>query len=97
MNDLLALFPGVTQAERLAKPTKFISEFIDASLDRPFRQTTGRALIQIHCHHHAVLSTTAEQRVLDRTGLDYSIMRSGRSTRLATVIGTSYSFRSKPN
>jgi Fe-S oxidoreductase len=77
-DELLALFPGETQAENLAKQTKFISEFIDEMCrDRPLRQTSGRALVQVHCHQHAVLDASAEQRVLKRTGLDYEIMKSG--------------------
>lgn len=33
--------------------------------------------MQLHCHHHAVLESQAEQRVLDQLGLDYQIMKSG--------------------
>jgi hypothetical protein len=34
-------------------------------------------LVQIHCHHHAVIGTDCERKVLDRIGLEYEIMKSG--------------------
>jgi Fe-S oxidoreductase len=37
----------------------------------------ARALVQIHCHQHAVIKTTSEKAVLDRLSLDYQIMNSG--------------------
>jgi hypothetical protein len=31
----------------------------------------------MHCHHHAVIKTTAERSVLDRMGLRYDVLPSG--------------------
>jgi hypothetical protein len=46
--------PGEAQAKNLAQQTKLISEFIDEMCrDKSLHQTTGRALVQVHCHHEA--------------------------------------------
>jgi Fe-S oxidoreductase len=37
----------------------------------------GKALVHVHCHHHAVIGTDAEKKVLDRLGLDHRIVPSG--------------------
>jgi Fe-S oxidoreductase len=39
--------------------------------------SSKRALVQFHCHHHAVLDTSAEKRVLEKLGLNYEVMSSG--------------------
>ncbi len=77
-DELPGLFPGEERAERLSKQTLFISEFIDQHCrDKPLPQSGGQALVQIHCHHHAVIKTASESAVLDRLSLDYEIMKSG--------------------
>jgi Fe-S oxidoreductase len=77
-DELVALFPGDERAQRLADRTRFLTEFIDESLaDHPLRQIQGSALVQMHCHHHAVLNVASERNVLDRMGLNYSILPSG--------------------
>ena len=76
-DELALLFPGDMRAQRLAKQTRFITEFIDDAGVRALRQANDRALVQIHCHQHALLDISAERRVLGRTGLRYEIMDSG--------------------
>ena len=77
-DELVALFPGDDRAQRLTKQTRFITEFIDETVpDHPLRTVKGSALVQAHCHHHAVLSLASERNVLDRTGVDYSVLQSG--------------------
>ncbi len=77
-DELAAMFPGNERAELLAKQTLLFSEFIAQKCgDRPLRREASPALVQMHCHHHAVIKTKDEQGLLDRLGLDYEILRSG--------------------
>ena len=77
-DELTGLFPNDPIARRLCRQSYALSEFLD------LHQTSFRlprlgqhALVQVHCHHHAVLKVDAERRVLDRLGLDYEILQSG--------------------
>ena len=65
-DELLNLLPERDDARRLSKQVLFISDFIAARLDR-FRElwTGGSALVQPHCHHHAIIGFDEEQRLLD--------------------------------
>jgi Fe-S oxidoreductase len=77
-DELPGLFPGDERAHRLSKQTLFITEFIDRECgDRALPRIAKPALIQIHCHHHAVIKPRSEQSVLDRMSVDYEIMKSG--------------------
>jgi Fe-S oxidoreductase len=77
-DELPELFPGDERAKRLAGQTFFLTEFIDQSCrDRQLPGAAGSALVQIHCHHHAVIKTGGEEGVLQRLGVDYQIMKSG--------------------
>src|SRR5207248_6721074 len=77
-DELIGLFPDDPRAKRLGAQTLFFTELLDqyASHDR-LPRISGSALVQIHCHHHAVIKPESELRVLDRLGLDHEIMRSG--------------------
>ncbi|WGR97612.1 4Fe-4S dicluster domain-containing protein [Bradyrhizobium sp. ISRA443] len=77
-DELPNLFPGHEYAERLSHQTVFLTEFLDRhAADEQLGRISGSALVQLHCHHHAVLSPESEQHVLDRLGLDYDVMKSG--------------------
>lgn len=77
-DELPGLFPGDDLARRLAASASFLSEFLDREgADLAHLRTGARALVQFHCHHHAILDTSAERHVLDRLGLDYEVMASG--------------------
>jgi FAD/FMN-containing dehydrogenase/Fe-S oxidoreductase len=77
-DELPGLFPKDERAHRLAHQTLFLSEFIERKIDsHRLARIGGSALVQIHCHHHAVLNPASEQHVLDHLGLDYQIMKSG--------------------
>jgi Fe-S oxidoreductase/FAD/FMN-containing dehydrogenase len=77
-DELVGLFPSDERAKRLSKQTLFLTEFLDRNhggLDT--LKFSGKALVHIHCHHHAIIKTDAEQHVLDRLGLDYEVLKSG--------------------
>ncbi len=79
-DELVGLFPGHERAQRLSGQTRFLTEFLGRNLDElePWlRKEPARALVQLHCHQHAVLDVTAEKSILDRLGLDYEILASG--------------------
>ena len=77
-DELVGLFPSNERARRLSGQTLFLTEFLDrhrGEIELP--QIEGRALVQLHCHHHAIIKPAAEKRVMDRLGLDYTVMASG--------------------
>jgi FAD/FMN-containing dehydrogenase/Fe-S oxidoreductase len=77
-DELPNLFPGNEHAQRLARQTLFLTEFLDRdAINEKLGRISGTALVQLHCHHHAVLKPESEQHVLDRLGLEYQVMKSG--------------------
>ncbi|HEY1541921.1 MAG TPA: FAD-binding and (Fe-S)-binding domain-containing protein [Xanthobacteraceae bacterium] len=77
-DELPGLSPDDEVAKRLSGQTLFFSEFIDRYVDKAaLPQVAGRAVVQFHCHHHAVIKTQSEQDVLDRLGLDYEVLNTG--------------------
>jgi Fe-S oxidoreductase len=75
-DELPALFPDDPLAARLARQTAFFTEFIERCGAEP-PKTSGEALVQIHCHQHAVLDAGAELRVLNASGLNAHAIPSG--------------------
>jgi Fe-S oxidoreductase len=76
-DELGNLLSGNARAERLARQTMFISEFLARDCPDRMPRASGAALVHIHCHQHAVLNTDEERKVLDRMGLDYEVLKSG--------------------
>jgi len=77
-DELPGILPNDDAARRLSEQVLFFSEFIDRQAkDAPLPQIAARAVVQFHCHHHAVLDTQAEETVLRRAGADYEILPSG--------------------
>jgi Fe-S oxidoreductase len=70
-DELLNLLAGDSDAQRLSKQVRYIADFIDDEFGRfPNFLGGGSALVQPHCHHHAVIGFEAEARLLDRLGLE---------------------------
>jgi FAD/FMN-containing dehydrogenase/Fe-S oxidoreductase len=77
-DELPGLFPFDERAKALAKQTLFLTEFIDQYVEASaLPRIDAKALVQIHCHQHAVLDAKAEARVLERMGVDFEVMKSG--------------------
>lgn len=77
-DELCGLVPNDEDAQRLSRQTYLLSEFIDEKMsDHPLPRLPARAVVHAHCHHTAVMKTTAEERVLHRLGLDYELLDSG--------------------
>ena len=75
-DELRNLFHGEIEAERLAKQTFTLSEWLGELGWKP-PPLERRALVQRHCHHHAVMGFDAEERLLEQLGLDAEILQSG--------------------
>jgi Fe-S oxidoreductase len=77
-DELGELYPHDEDARRLKGQTFMLSEFLDRQLEgyRPPR-LAAKALVQTHCHHHAVMGFEAERSLLGKMGLDFVIPDSG--------------------
>ncbi|MBX5491923.1 MAG: FAD-binding oxidoreductase [Chloroflexi bacterium] len=77
-DELVNLYPHDEDASRLQQQVFLLSEFLERKVPdyRPNR-LRGRALVQGHCHHQAVLGMTDEVAVLDKLGLDYELLDAG--------------------
>ncbi|HEX3405918.1 MAG TPA: FAD-binding and (Fe-S)-binding domain-containing protein [Caulobacteraceae bacterium] len=75
-DELPALFPHDPAARRLSGQTVMLSEFLHQR-GETLPKLSGQALVQIHCHHHAVLDPGAELKVLNATGLEAHAIPSG--------------------
>ncbi len=77
-DELPNLMHGDEQAKWLAQNVLFLTEFLDREPAEIGKlPDAGKALAQLHCHHHAVLDQKAEGRVLSRLGLDHDTLASG--------------------
>jgi FAD/FMN-containing dehydrogenase/Fe-S oxidoreductase len=78
-DELLELMPDDPRARQLARSTVLLSELIERDpkrFDLP-RLEGRRAVVQGHCHHHAVVGLDAELATLRRLGLDVERPDSG--------------------
>ncbi|MGN6848928.1 MAG: FAD-binding and (Fe-S)-binding domain-containing protein [Sphingomicrobium sp.] len=70
-DELLNLFPDRSEAKRLSAQVHYIADFIAERIERfPKMLTGGSALVQAHCHHHAVIGFDNELALLDRLGVE---------------------------
>src|SRR5579885_673606 len=77
-DELVNLFPEDERAKRLSRQTFQCSEFIERYCqDLVMPRRRRHALVQIHCHHHAVMKADAERRLMRRLGLDAAVLPSG--------------------
>ncbi|MFG1812712.1 FAD-binding and (Fe-S)-binding domain-containing protein [Kribbella sp. NPDC049174] len=71
--DLIADNP---LADKAAKSVRTFAEFlVDSGWEPP--QVGGEALVQTHCHQHAVLGFDADRRLMSAAGIDATIPDSG--------------------
>ena len=77
-DELKNLFPHDEDAHRLGAQTFVLSELLQQRApDFEPPRLHGKAIVQKHCHHHAVLKFDAEKQWLDKTGLDWEQPESG--------------------
>jgi Fe-S oxidoreductase len=75
-DELPNLFPGDERAHWLSRNTYLFSEYLDRVGYAP-PQLKRKALVHAHCHHHAVIGTEAEKRLLAKAGLDLEFLDAG--------------------
>jgi FAD/FMN-containing dehydrogenase/Fe-S oxidoreductase len=78
-DELTNLFPNDRDAQRLRKQTLTLAEFLVQKAPEFIPPRLRRkALVHAHCHHKAIMTTDAEEQVLQGLGLDYGkILDSG--------------------
>ncbi len=77
-DELPSLMRNDEQAKWLAQNTFFLTEFLDRDgAHLPHLPGAGKALVQLHCHHHAVLDQECQDHVLEGLGLDHELLPSG--------------------
>ncbi len=77
-DELTQMLPHDEQAQRLAKQTYTLAEFLQKfAPDFALPTTDRKVLVQQHCHHHAVMGFDAEQKVFERMGADAEVPSSG--------------------
>ncbi|WP_433756834.1 FAD-binding and (Fe-S)-binding domain-containing protein [Nocardia sp. CA-135398] len=76
--DLPELLPGDEDAHRLANQVRTLGEILTEKADdwEPPR-IDAHAMVQPHCHQHAILQYEADQRLLTATGLDVEVLDAG--------------------
>jgi Fe-S oxidoreductase len=75
-DELPNLFAGDADAIRLSKAVKTLPEFLlEQNVELP--KLKGKALVQAHCHHKAILHFDDEEKVLKKLGLDVEHPDSG--------------------
>jgi Fe-S oxidoreductase len=77
-DELVNLLHGDADAERLSQQTYLLSEFLVAKAPHfdvpPLR---AKAVVHGHCHQKSVLRFKDEETLLEKLGVDYSILDSG--------------------
>jgi Fe-S oxidoreductase len=78
-SDLPELLHGDEDAHRLAAQTYTFAELLHAKAPdwRPGTQLDRRAVMQPHCHQHAVLGTDADRSVAAAAGVDLEVFDAG--------------------
>lgn len=77
-DELLNLLPHDDDAKRLSQQTFLLSEFIEKKMpDYPLPKLHRRAVVHGHCHHKALMKMAAEEKALQKIGLEYELLDSG--------------------
>jgi Fe-S oxidoreductase len=77
-DEMCDLLPDVPAAQKLAKLTVTLAEFLETHAPQfVFPQIRRKALVQGHCHHKAVMRMGYDNAVFERLGLDYRLLESG--------------------
>jgi len=76
-DEITDLLYGNEDALRLEQQTWMLSEFLERKANgyQPPR-VHRKAVVQAHCHHQAIMKFTDEEKILDKTGLDYQVLDS---------------------
>jgi len=77
-DELLNLLPQQAEARKLSSQVTYIADFIADGISRfPSLVRGGDALVQPHCHHHAIIGFGKEMHLLDTLELHVERPRQG--------------------
>jgi Fe-S oxidoreductase len=77
-DELTNVFPDDDDAARLHAQSFVLAEFLtEHAQDWPVPRLHRKALVQPHCHHHAVIGFDSEQNLLEQMGLDVEMADAG--------------------
>jgi Fe-S oxidoreductase len=78
-DELPHLLEGDERAQRLARQTYLLDEFVCDHRDRfqDFPKLSGRALVHAHCHHKVLRQENAGHGPLEMLGMDVNVLESG--------------------
>ena len=77
-DEAVNLFPNDENAKRIKQQTFLLSEFLEKYAKNYQPPVLARkAVVHPHCHHKALMKTTAEENVLSKLGLDYELLSAG--------------------
>jgi Fe-S oxidoreductase len=77
-DEMVNLLPDDDDAKRLRDQTFLITEFLAAKAPNfSIPRLRASAVVHGHCHEKAVLDFESERKVLDRLGVDYTVLDSG--------------------
>ncbi len=76
-DELLNLFPDDREARRLHDQSVLFSDFVGQHWDGTRSIRPATALVQTHCHHHAVFGAEAERDLLDKLDVQATFLPSG--------------------
>ena len=76
--DAPELLPGDEDVRRLSMQTKTLAELLgQRAPDWVPPPVNRRAIVQTHCHQHAVMGFDADRALLERSGVDVDVLDSG--------------------
>jgi Fe-S oxidoreductase len=76
-DELPRLLPGDPRAARRARQAKMLGEHLAESAGYQPPRMERRALVHVHCNHHAVIGFDSEQQLLSRIGLQLDMPETG--------------------
>ncbi len=78
-DELPNMLPHDEDAKRLSLQTLTLAEFLDAHAPEGWEppNLARRAIVHGHCHHEATMGLDAEEKLLERMGLDFELLDSG--------------------
>ncbi len=77
-DEMLGLFPHDVDAQRLAKQTFTLGEFLAKAPGYRPPPLDRRALVHGHCHHKSIMRMGGEEKIIQQMGLEYGkILDSG--------------------
>ena len=76
--DAPELLPDDEDVRRLAQTTRTLAELLgERAPDWTPPPADRRAVVQTHCHHHAIMGFDADRALLERAGFDAEVLNSG--------------------